>query len=128
MDGLDGADEGDVAERGAVRGGIDGEGGALRASLVAEAIEDGGLKDVGAGLGGEVALQDDELALIAAQHVRGFVAGDVFAEALQDVALVVFDEGNDGEVDGGEVGVAVVVDFELGDGHFDGERAAVAVG
>jgi len=74
-----------------------------------------------------VALQDDELALIAAQHVRGFVAGDVFAEALQDVALVVFDEGNDGEVDGGEV-VLPSSWTSSSETALDGERAAVAVG
>ena len=125
---LDGADEGDVAERGAMGSGIDGEGGALGAGFVAEAIEDGGFEGVGAGVGGEVALHGDELALLAAQHVGGFVAGDVFAEALEDGAFVVLDEGDDGEVDGGEVGIGVVVDLKLREGDFDGERAAVAVG
>jgi len=38
-----------------------------------------------------VALQDDELAAALRSNVqRGFVAGDVFAEALQDVALLSF--------------------------------------
>jgi hypothetical protein len=41
------------------------------------------------------------LAAVVVECVRRFVEGEIFAEALEDIALLIFDEGNDGDVDGG---------------------------
>ncbi len=56
------------------------------------------LKGVDAGIGGEMLLQRDGLAGIAAEHFRSLVQGEVFAEALKNSAFGVFNDGHDGGV------------------------------